>query len=63
MLAPSIIAACTTHLDDFAVILPGLCVMALSPLFLAYDPSIPAAVVWVFFASVGEVRDVCVTCA
>ncbi|KAL1511879.1 hypothetical protein AB1Y20_005161 [Prymnesium parvum] len=55
MLAPSPIAALTTHLEDFVVILPGLWVMALAPLWLACEPSIPAVIGWVFAASIGEV--------
>ncbi|KAL3902266.1 MAG: hypothetical protein SGPRY_012135, partial [Prymnesium sp.] len=55
MLAPSAIAAFTAHLDDFNIILPGLWLMALSPIWLSCEPGIPAAVGWIFFASLGEV--------
>ncbi|KAL1500034.1 hypothetical protein AB1Y20_012711 [Prymnesium parvum] len=55
MLAPSLIAVCTAHLNDFSVILPGLWVMALSPLWLSCEPGVPAAIGWVFFSSLGEV--------
>ena len=54
MLGPTIASAMTSHLEDFAVMLPGIWVQALSPIWLAYDPSSKAAIFWVFFLSVGE---------
>lgn len=35
--------------------MPGLWLMAIAPLALAYYPSIPSAISWIFLASVGEV--------
>jgi hypothetical protein len=55
MVGPSIAAALTSHAEDFHVMLPGMWIMAVSPVWLAYDPSIPAAITWIFFLSVGEV--------
>ena len=55
MLGPTIAAALTSHLDAFMVMLPGLWCQALSPIWLAYDPSPRAAIFWVFFLSLGEV--------
>ena len=55
MIGPTIAAALTSHYDAFSVMLPGLWCQALSPLWLAYDPSPNAAIFWVFWMSVGEV--------
>ena len=55
MLGPTIAAALTAHLDAFSVMLPGIWVQAISPIWLAYDPSPQAAIFWVFWLSVGEV--------
>ena len=55
MIGPSIAAGLTSHLDAFSVMLPGLWCQALSPLLLAYYPSIGSAIVWVAFLSIGEV--------
>lgn len=54
MLLPSLIAALTSHLETFAVLLPGLWIMALAPLWLSLQPSVAAAVAWVALLSVGE---------
>ena len=42
MFGPSLAAALTMHLEAFEVMLPGLWVMALSPAWLAFDPSVEA---------------------
>lgn len=55
MLGPSLVASLTGHLEAFTVMLPGMWVMAISPLWLAYNPSIPAAMAWVVLLSIGEV--------
>jgi hypothetical protein len=55
MFGPSLAAALTMHLEAFEVMLPGLWVMALSPAWLAFDPSVEAAVCWIVFLSLGEV--------
>lgn len=55
MIGPSFAAGLTSHLDAFSVMLPGLWCQALSPLLLAYYPSIGSAIVWVAFLSIGEV--------
>ncbi|EOD28069.1 hypothetical protein EMIHUDRAFT_235276 [Emiliania huxleyi CCMP1516] len=55
MVGPSVAASLTAHLDDFRVMLPGMWLMAFSPVWLAYDPGIPASITWVFLLSVGEV--------
>ena len=55
MLGPSIAAGLTSHLDAFSVMLPGLWCQALSPLFLAYYPSVESAILWVALLSIGEV--------
>jgi len=55
MFGPSLAAALTMHLEAFEVMLPGLWVMALSPAWLAFDPSVEAVVCWIVFLSLGEV--------
>ncbi len=55
MLGPSLAAALTSHLEAWQVMLPGLWVMALSPLPLVLAPGVSAAVAWVVLMSIGEV--------
>jgi len=55
MFGPSIAAALTMHMEAFEIMLPGMWIMALSPLWLAFDPSVEAVVCWITFLSVGEV--------
>lgn len=43
------------RVDDFSVILPGLWIMALSPLCICFSVSQVATAGWIFFLSVGEV--------
>jgi len=52
---PPIVAATTSHIETFKVMLPGLWVMALSPIFLALRPTVESSVLWVIFLSLGEV--------
>jgi len=55
MIGPSVAAALTMHMEAFRVMIPGLWIMALSPLWLALDPSVKGVVVWITFLSIGEV--------
>jgi len=55
MIGPTFAAALTAPFDDFAVMLPGMWIQALSPIWLAMDPCPNATIFWVFFLSVGEV--------
>lgn len=55
MVGPWIVAALTSHVETFRVIMPGLWIMGVSPIFLVLCPSVTSTVLWVFFMSVGEV--------
>lgn len=55
LVLPPMISAITTHLDDFYVILPGLWVMAFSPLLIVFMPNILGASLWQMTLTIGEV--------
>ena len=43
MVGPSVVAALTTHLEAFEVMLPGLWLMAIAPVWLVIEPSVIAS--------------------
>jgi hypothetical protein len=54
MILPSLIAALTSHLEPFVVMMPGIWIMAGAPLWLALQPSVETSIAWVALLSIGE---------
>lgn len=54
MLFAPVVAGLTGPKEAFTVIMPGLWIMAASPIFLAFDPSIFMATAWITFLTLGE---------
>ena len=52
---PPIAAALTSHIETFRVMLPGLWLMALSPVYLVVYPSVASAALWILTLSAGEI--------
>lgn len=52
---PPLVGAFTSAREDFSVFMPGLWLMALSPLFIARSPNLTGACVWQVFMTMGEV--------
>ena len=50
----AVVAAFTGPKEAFSVIMPGLWVMACAPVFLALDPSINSAILWICVLTLGE---------
>ena len=55
LLLPPIVGALTGKYETFAVILPGMWVMAFSPMFLAVSPTVLGALLWLAVMTIGEV--------
>jgi len=55
LLLPPIVASLTTGREDFQIVLPGLWLMALSPIFVALSPNVLGACIWQVVMTVGEV--------
>ena len=53
-LGPPFIASLTTHIEAFRVMLPGIWIMALSPIGLVLFPGVPASIAWIVVMSIGE---------
>jgi hypothetical protein len=49
-----VVAGLTGPKEAFAVIMPGLWIMAGSPIFLALDPTIASATLWIIMLTLGE---------
>ena len=49
-----VVAGLTGPKEAFTVIMPGLWIMAASPTFLAIDPNIAMATLWIIFLTLGE---------
>lgn len=56
LILPPIAQAFTSSLEDFRVILPGLWIMAASPIFVALSPTVFGACVWQIAMTAGQVR-------
>ena len=54
MLFAPVVAGLTGPLEAFRVIMPGLWIMAASPTFLALDPTIAMATLWIICLTLGE---------
>ena len=50
----AVVAAFTGPKEAFSVIMPGLWVMACAPIFLALDPTINSAILWICVLTLGE---------
>jgi predicted nucleic acid-binding Zn ribbon protein len=55
MILPPIVGALTTGIEDFKVIMPGLWIMAVSPLMLVLSPTVIGACAWQIVLTVGQV--------
>jgi len=55
MFLPPVVAALTGDRETFRVMLPGMLVMAASPVFLVISPTVSSAVAWISFLTIGEV--------
>jgi hypothetical protein len=55
LIMPPLVGAFTSAREDFSVFMPGLWLMALSPLFIAKSPNLTGACVWQVFMTIGEV--------
>mmetsp|Transcript_22110 Transcript_22110/g.53569 ORF Transcript_22110/g.53569 Transcript_22110/m.53569 type:complete len:402 (-) Transcript_22110:17-1222(-) len=55
LILPPIVGAFTSGREDFSIVMPGLWIMATSPLFVALFPTAAGACVWQVFMTAGEV--------
>eukprot|EP00581_Thalassiosira_minuscula_P017092 CAMPEP_0183720202 /NCGR_PEP_ID=MMETSP0737-20130205/12887_1 /TAXON_ID=385413 /ORGANISM="Thalassiosira miniscula, Strain CCMP1093" /LENGTH=690 /DNA_ID=CAMNT_0025950039 /DNA_START=131 /DNA_END=2203 /DNA_ORIENTATION=- len=55
LILPPIVGATTSGMEDFSLIMPGLWIMATSPIFVAMFPNAAGACVWQVFLTLGEV--------
>jgi hypothetical protein len=55
LILPPFVGALTTGREDFQIILPGLWIMALSPIFVALSPNVWGSCAWQVFMTIGEV--------
>lgn len=55
MILPPFVGALTTGKEDFAVIIPGLWIMALSPMMLVLSPTIFGACAWQIVLTMGQI--------
>ena len=55
LIMPPLVGAFTSAREDFSVFMPGLWLMALSPLFIVKAPNLTGACVWQVFMTIGEV--------
>jgi len=54
-LLPPIVAAFTSDAEAFRIIVPGVWIMATSPIAMIVSPTAPGAVVWAAWLTIGEV--------
>jgi hypothetical protein len=55
MILPPVVGAWTSGIDDFDIILPGLWIMALSPVMLVLSPTVFGASCWQVALTIGQV--------
>jgi len=55
LIMPPIVGALTTGTEDFQIVMPGLWIMACSPIFIALLPNVFGACVWQLVLTIGEV--------
>lgn len=55
LILPPLVGAFTTGREDFQIVMPGLWLMAISPIFVAMFPNVGGACVWQIVMTVGEV--------
>lgn len=55
LILPPLVGALTTGREDFQIVMPGLWLMAISPIFVAMFPNVGGACVWQIVMTVGEV--------
>mmetsp|Transcript_42702 Transcript_42702/g.74821 ORF Transcript_42702/g.74821 Transcript_42702/m.74821 type:complete len:657 (+) Transcript_42702:87-2057(+) len=55
LIFPPFAQAFTSALEDFRVVMPGLWIMAISPVFVAMLPTVGGACIWQLFMTVGQV--------
>lgn len=55
LVLPPIVGALTNGNGDFQIVMPGLWIMAVSPLFLALSPNVAGACAWQVFMVFGQV--------
>ncbi|KAL3786459.1 hypothetical protein ACHAW5_003526 [Stephanodiscus triporus] len=55
LILPPLVGAYTSGREDFSVFMPGLWVMAISPIFIAMSPNVIGACAWQVVMTVGEV--------
>lgn len=55
LILPPFVGALTTGREDFQIVMPGLWLMALSPIFVALYPNVWGSCAWQVFMTIGEV--------
>ncbi len=55
LVMPPIVGALTTGTEDFQIVMPGLWIMACSPIFVALFPNVFGACIWQLVLTIGEV--------
>jgi len=55
LILPPFVGALTTGREDFQIVMPGLWLMALSPIFVALFPNVGGACIWQIVMTIGEV--------
>mmetsp|Transcript_13560 Transcript_13560/g.22242 ORF Transcript_13560/g.22242 Transcript_13560/m.22242 type:complete len:699 (+) Transcript_13560:74-2170(+) len=55
LILPPFVGALTTGREDFQIVMPGLWLMAISPVFVALFPDVGGACIWQIVMTVGEV--------
>ena len=55
LILPPIVGAISSEIEDFQIIMPGLWIMATSPVFLAMFPNVLGACAWQTFMTLGQV--------
>jgi hypothetical protein len=57
LILPPILGAITSGYEDFSIVMPGLWIMASSPIFVALVPNAIGACVWQVFMTLGKYRE------
>jgi hypothetical protein len=55
LIFPPIVGAFTSGREDFSVVMPGLWIMAISPILVAMSPNVFGACTWQVFMTTGEI--------
>ncbi|KAL7549391.1 hypothetical protein ACHAWF_012660 [Thalassiosira exigua] len=55
LILPPIVGAMTGKMEDFSIVMPGLWIMAISPVFMALSPNVLGACLWQLMMTIGEV--------